>query len=77
VKKPLVNLLVKPALILIVGVAMGLLFGILPCYLFPVFGADVRSWCGYKSEPPHFVLQFWLGFVLAAAVTAYLAYRKR
>ena len=77
-RKWLVNLILKPVLIVLAGGAMGLAFGVIPCYLFPLLGGVVRNWCGHRSEPPHFVLQFWLGFLLAAAVTSWVLYcRKR
>lgn len=76
--KLLMAAIVKPVLILLSGCVMGLAFGVVPCYLFPLFGADIRNWCGHRSEPPHFVVQFWLGFLLTVAVTAYFLYfRKR
>lgn len=52
---------------------VGLLFGVLPCYVLPEFGG-VR-WCGYKSEPPHFGAQFTVGALLSLAVTVTLAWR--
>jgi hypothetical protein len=77
-RKPLINLVVKPILILLSSGIMGLVFGILPCYLFTLFGADLRDWCGYKSTPPHFFLQFGIGFSLASVIAAYVLYfRKR
>lgn len=76
-KRLLLNILVKPVAIVLAGTAIGLVFAILPCYAFPYFGADPRDWCGYKSEPPHFVLQFWTGFLFAAATATYFAYRPR
>jgi hypothetical protein len=73
----LINLNVKPVLILVAAGVTGLVFGILPCYLFPLFGANERNWCGYKSEPPHFFLQFWIGFLLTTVIISYLAYFKK
>jgi hypothetical protein len=75
--KLLINLLIKPVLILLAAGVTGLLFGILPCYLFPLFGANERNWCGYKSEPPHFLLQFWMGFTLMAVIITYFTYFKK
>lgn len=76
-KNILRNVLLKPLLILVASIFIGLVFGILPCYVFPGFGADERTWCGYKNEPKYFFLQFWTGFFVAAAVSTWLAYRKR
>ena len=73
----LLNWLVKPLLVLLASAATGLAFGILPCYIFPLFGADDRTWCGGKSEPRHFFLQFWMGAVLAALIVTYLCYFRR
>jgi len=77
VSKPILLAAAKLAITAIAGCVAGLAFGILPCYVFPIFGASGRDWCGFKSEPPHFVLQFWLGFVLAAIVVSYFAFRTR
>lgn len=76
-KRSLINLFVKPLVILSASSVTGLAFGVIPCYIFPFLGADPRKWCGYKSEPPHFLLQFWVGFILAALLVAYLAYREK
>ena len=59
--------------------AIGLLFGILPGYVFPTVGADAREGWGYKGEPPHFSMQFSIGFLLSATsiLCAALARRKR
>ena len=69
--------IVKPVVVLFSGGIMGLVFGVVPCYLFPLFGAAVRNWCGHRSEPPHFMLQFWLGFFLAAAIAIWLLYLRK
>lgn len=55
----------------------GLAFGITPCYVFPWFGASERDWCGFKSGPPHFILQFWIGFALTAVLEIYGLYKKK
>jgi hypothetical protein len=57
---------VKVFFVLILSAGVGLLFGILPCYLFPVLGIP-GQWCGFKSEPPHFETQFMIGFLLTLA----------
>jgi len=53
---------------------VGLLFGILPCYLFVPLGIPGR-WCGFKSEPPHFVAQFWIGAAVGAGTILFLFLR--
>jgi len=59
------------------GIA-GVLLGIFPCYVFPLFGSNSRNWCGYKSEPPYFVELFLAGFLLTTAIAVYFLYfRKR
>lgn len=75
--RPLIQFIIKLIFILLVSITVGLMFGFLPCYVFPWFGADYRDWCGFKSEPPHFIFQFWLGFILAALVSSYFFYRSR
>jgi hypothetical protein len=72
--KLFIALLVKPILILIAATANGLAFGIISCYLFPLFGANDRNWCGFKSAPPYFEWQFSGGFVLAVLIAIYFAY---
>lgn len=72
-----VNWLVKLTAILLASIATGLAFGLLPCYVFPAFGADPHSWCGYKSEPPHFLIQCSAGFLIAFGVGVYWSFRKR
>jgi hypothetical protein len=68
----------KVILIVLGGGTGGVLLGIFPCYVFPLFGANSRNWCGYKSEPPYFVELFLAGFILTAATAAYfLCFRKR
>lgn len=68
----------KVILIVVSGGIGGVLLGIFPCYVFPLFGANARNWCGYKSEPPYFVELFLAGFFVTVAVTAYFLYfRKR
>jgi hypothetical protein len=58
------------------GIA-GILLGIFPCYVFPLFGANSRNWCGYKSEPPYFVELFWVGFSVTAVLAVYVLYFKK
>jgi hypothetical protein len=68
----------KALLLLCAAFIIGLVFGILPCYLFPVFGCDSRIWCGFKSEPMYFFEQFWIGAVLTIGLGGYaLFFRKR
>ena len=76
-KRLLLNFVVKPVAVVLGATAVGVAFAILPCYVFPLFGADYHNWCGFKSTPPHFVLQFWIGFIFAVAVGGYLSYRPR
>jgi hypothetical protein len=75
-KQLVLNLVAKPLLALTMGTVFGLLFVILPCYVFPLLGSTSDSWCGYKGLPPHFAIQFWTGFGLAVALSLYLSYRK-
>lgn len=65
------------ALVVAASAIVGLLFGILPCYVFPAFGANAQAWCGYKSEPPHFLLQFSIGFLLSAMAVSYWLHARR
>jgi hypothetical protein len=68
----------KVILIIASGGIAGLLLGIFPCYVFPLFGANARNWCGYKSEPPYFIELFLAGFILTTAIAVYFLYfRKR
>lgn len=70
--------IVKVILIIASGGIGGVLLGIFPCYVFPLFGANSRNWCGYKSEPPYFVELFLAGFILTAVIAAYFLHlRKR
>jgi Na+-driven multidrug efflux pump len=66
-------------LLIVVGCGTaGVLLGIFPCYVFPLFGANSRNWCGYKSEPPYFIELFWVGFFVTAVLAMYFLYfRKR
>jgi len=77
ISKLLINLLIKPILILLAAGVTGVIFGVLPCCIFPLFGADEQNWCGYKNEPPHFLLQFWIGFILMAVIISYFAYFEK
>lgn len=63
--------------VVLAGCLGGLAVGILPCYVFPWFGADARDWCGYKSGPPHLVIQFWLGFAVTVGFALALLLRRR
>jgi hypothetical protein len=65
------KLLVTVPLALVAGVLGGLLLGIAPCYL---FGGG--NWCGFKSEPPHFFLQFAIGALLAVVLVVYRRHRR-
>jgi hypothetical protein len=69
--------IVKVSLIVVSGSVGGVLMGIFPCYVFPLFGANARNWCGYKSEPPYFVELFLAGFIVTVAVTAYFLYFRK
>ena len=64
------RLLLKVVCVPLAALVLGLIFAIAPCYVFPaVFGTSTRDWCGYKSGPPHFELQFILGAVFGAVGT--------
>src|SRR5262249_40763112 len=54
----------------ILPLTLGVVLVILPCYTLGELGWE-RTWCGYKSEPPHTQAQFLagLGLGLAIAVT--------
>ncbi|MEQ1775306.1 MAG: hypothetical protein ABL891_16125 [Burkholderiales bacterium] len=67
----------KAFLIFVGSGTAGVLLGIFPCYIFPLFGANARNWCGYKSEPPYFVELFSLGFVVTAVLAVYFLYFKK
>jgi hypothetical protein len=56
---------------------MGSVFGILPCYLFPLFGGNSLTWCGNKSTPPYFEIQVGIGFFLMMGLGIYLFYIKK
>jgi hypothetical protein len=69
--------LFKLPLVLLASFAGGLAFGIVPCYLFPLLGANDRTWCGFKSEPPHFYEQFWLGAVATGLLLGYALFARK
>ncbi len=64
------RLAIKVILVLIASLTLGLLFAIVPCYLFPLFGADARVWCGYKSLGQYFEETFLIGAVLGLILAA-------
>ena len=56
------KLVLKLVCVPIFALGTGLVFGIAPCYLFPlIIDGSTRTFCGYKSGPPHFELQCMLG----------------
>ncbi len=67
--------LLRAALVLLASLGGGLLAGVGPCYVFPLLGVPGR-WCGFKSEPPHFVPLF-LGGAALTFVGAVLLLRRR
>lgn len=69
--------LLKLALVLLASFVVGLAFGILPCYLFPLVGGNTYTWCGFKSEPRYFFEQFLLGAGLTGLLLGYLLFFRR
>jgi hypothetical protein len=67
----------KVLFILSLSGGVGLLFGVLPCYVFPPMGGDYRQWCGFKSAPPHFETQVTIGFLVTMVVSTYLLYKRK
>jgi hypothetical protein len=61
------KLVLKLLVVLLGSVAFGVLVAVAPCYVFPLFGGNTRTWCGYKSEPTYFFELLATG-VLAAAI---------
>jgi hypothetical protein len=72
-----IKFFLTPISILILSIAMGLAFGILPCYVFPLLGANAGTWCGLKSEPKYFFIQVSLGFLLMMGFSIYAFYFRR
>jgi len=70
----LTQLVLKPLLVVLLAAIGGVSCGVAPCYLVPQ--TLTREFCGYKSEPPHFVTQFWFGCVLTALTTIYFLYLR-
>jgi hypothetical protein len=73
--KVLLQFVLKPLLVLLLSAVGGVVCAVAPCYVVPQ--ALTREFCGYKSAPPHFVAQFWVGCVLAGFTASYFMYRRR
>ena len=58
------------------GVVVGIACGILPCYIFPLFGGSTHTWCGMKSEPKYFFVQVFVGFVIGLVAFGWLLFRR-
>jgi hypothetical protein len=69
--KKIIIIFAKVFFIAVVSFIVGLLFGVLPCY---VLGS---AWCGHKSAPPYFDLQFAIGSALALVLLSYRMFRTR
>jgi hypothetical protein len=62
--------ILKALAVLVAAIVVGLLFAIVPCYLFVELGASERTWCGNRSTPPYFFVQLLVGAVVGAVGTA-------